>query len=230
MQHRLLPRTCVTLLPHKLPSLLPSPAPNVSPLSASLRGFHSTIADCAGKKERNEGGKIHLFGQHDEDLGIMRKAAAEKFADEKHLKLVVIDDTKEQHQVYRLMTGRQLMAEQKALRLLKKALKPKELKTLRVSSSISEHDLAIKKRHLVEWLEKSHEVKVIIKKAHRGGDQAGADVFQKLTDSVKGLATVKHSKTTKAELVLQLKPVSKPDAGDKQSPMKMDELKKSVEN
>ena len=171
MQHRLLPRTCLALLPHKLSSPQLNPTPSVAPLIAPLRGFHSTIADASENKGRQAGGKIHLFGQHDEDLGVMRKADAEKLADEKHLKLVAIDDTKGQHQVFRMMTGRQLMAEQKALRLLKKALKPKELKTLRVSSGISEHDLTIKKRHLVEWLEKSHEVKVIIKKSRHEGDQ-----------------------------------------------------------
>ena len=60
--------------------------------------------------------------------------------------------------------------------------------------------------------------------------QAGAAVFQKLTDTVKGLATVKQSKSTREELVLQLKPVPKSDLGDKTSPMKLDEMKKAVEN
>ena len=174
VQHRLLPRSCLMLLPDKLPCWQPNRAPYVASLTSPMHGFHTTTVDHAVKKANDNGVKIHLFGQHDEDLGIMRKADAEKFAEEKHLKLVVIDNTKGQHQVYRLMTGRQLMAEQKALRHLKKALKPKELKTLRVSSSISEHDLVIKNRHLMEWLEKSHEVKVIIKKSRSSryeGDQ-----------------------------------------------------------
>jgi len=60
--------------------------------------------------------------------------------------------------------------------------------------------------------------------------QAGVAIFQNLTDSIKGLATTKQSKSTKEELVLQLKPVSKLDPGEKQEPMKMDQLRKSVEN
>ena len=60
--------------------------------------------------------------------------------------------------------------------------------------------------------------------------QAGAVVVQKLTDTVKGLATVKQSKSTNEGVVFLLKPVAAPDSGDKPSPLKLDELKKSADN
>ena len=165
LPHRLAPRSSLTLMSQNPSCDLLNTPPHATLL---IGGLHTTTVDHATKGTKDDGRRIRLFGQHDEDLGTMRKSEAEHLADEKRLKLVIIDDTRGQYQVtYRLMTGVQLMAEQRALRLLKRAMKPKELKTLRVSSSISDHDLKIKNRHLLEWVEKGHEVKVVIKKSRR---------------------------------------------------------------
>ena len=164
--HRLVPRSSLGLLSQNPSCDLLNNAPHATLLIGSPRGLHTTTIDHVVKRTKDDGRRIRLFGQHDEDLGTMRKSEAEHLADEKRLKLVIIDDTRGQYQVtYRLMTGVQLMAEQRALRLLKRSMKPKEQKTLRVSSSIGDHDLTIKNRHLLEWVEKGHEVKVVIKKS-----------------------------------------------------------------
>ncbi len=111
---------------------------------------------------------VQVFGQEDEDLGQMTKQEADHLAEEENLKLVLLEDmaSGERHDIYKLMTGKQLVAEQMRQKEYRKHHRKKEQKTLKISSKISLHDLDIKVKHMVEWLKKGHDVQVSVKNAH----------------------------------------------------------------
>jgi len=92
----------------------------------------------------------------------MRKA--ELLAKEEQLKLIRAEDKDASvHPVFRLVTAKDFNLEQKKLKVLKQAEKKKPAKTVRLSSTISSHDLQNKVKQILEWLEKGLEVKVAIK-------------------------------------------------------------------
>ena len=63
----------------------------------------------------------------------------------------------------RLATSRERIDIQKQLREQRRAAGPKtEMKTLRLKSKISTHDLEIKVKHMKEFIQKGHSVRVIV--------------------------------------------------------------------
>lgn len=98
-----------------------------------------------------------------ESATTVTKAQGDRIARNKELKLVLIDESSEPHPTYKLMTGLELQQERVRLRDLKKANKKKELKSVRLTSKITSHDLETKTSHITDWLEKGHEVKISIK-------------------------------------------------------------------
>lgn len=93
----------------------------------------------------------------------MKIRKAELLAKEEQLKLLRAEDKDVMHPVFRLVTAKDFNLEQKKVKALKQAEKKKPVKTVRLSSTISSHDLENKVKQLLEWLEKGHEVKVAIK-------------------------------------------------------------------
>jgi len=115
---------------------------------------------------------------------------AKKIAERRDLKLVSIMDcdTKTQRAVYKLMTGAEFYEEEMKRREEKKEAKKeqhiKSEKLLTLTNKITEHDLNMKIAKCVKWIEKLHEVRVVI-----SGDDT--DKSEKIADTIdKGVAPV----------------------------------------
>lgn len=91
----------------------------------------------------------------------MRKA--ELLAKDEQLKLLRAEDKDAVHPVFRLVTAKDFNLEQKNLKALRQTEKKKPVKTVRLSSTISSHDLENKVKQIIEWLQKGLEVKAAIK-------------------------------------------------------------------
>ncbi|XP_066257168.1 translation initiation factor IF-3 [Euwallacea similis] len=106
-----------------------------------------------------------LFG---DDVSVTTVEEAQKIAKRRNMKLVkIIDlDTKSERPVYKLFTGAEYLAEDLKQRERKKTEKLKNPfkgeKVLILNHNISKHDLQTNIKKIVKWLEKRHEVRVVI--------------------------------------------------------------------
>jgi len=106
---------------------------------------------------------------------------AQKLAERRQLKLVsIVDyDAKTSRPVYKMMTGHEYLSEELKKREEKKEarkeqhIKPEKLLTL--NSKISEHDLDSKISKCIKWIEKLHEVRVVI-----SGDESEMQKSEKI--------------------------------------------------
>lgn len=84
-------------------------------------------------------------------------------AKENNQKLVLVDASAQPMPVYQLMSAREFSDKKKQESLLRK--KQEKVKSVRITGTISSHDLENKTTHIREWLDKGHGVKVAIKNA-----------------------------------------------------------------
>lgn len=121
--------------------------------------------------------RITLIGT-DQNISVPTLEEAEKIASRRRLKLVKVSDfdTKSERPIYRLMTGTQLLAEERKSRQdvtqKKSTGSLKGDKILSISSKIAEHDLSSKLKNVKKWLEKNYEVKVTVSGAEGKMDVA----------------------------------------------------------
>ena len=132
--------------------------------------FYHVTAKLSNKKDRPASEikleEVHLFSSQDEDLGVMPRSRAKLIADAENLKLVrILSDEQDDSEVplYKIMGGKEISQWKKQERELKRQSKTKSRKTLKINSSISEHDLKIKIRHALELLTKGHEIRIVIR-------------------------------------------------------------------
>jgi translation initiation factor IF-3 len=200
-----------------------------------LRAQRLIHSSCFLFKESSDAGKysdtIQLLGINGELRGVMKMRKAELLAKDEQLKLLRAEDKDAVHPVFRLVTTKDFNLEQKRLKTVNQVEKKKPAKKVELSSTISSHDLEIKVRQMLEWLEKGLEVKVLIKtgKSTEGENR----VFDQVTTACKEHASIQSSKKTATELVFQLLPKSKlgadfekKSADHDQKPLKLQELKK----
>ncbi len=109
---------------------------------------------------------VNVLDANSEPLGVMSKQEAEELAESRQLRLVLLDPTSKPHPTFEIMSGKQLAMERKTARQLSKDNRPKSAKSVHLKSSVMEHDLQIKLKHIEEWLAKGHEVKVWLKNAN----------------------------------------------------------------
>lgn len=101
-------------------------------------------------------------------LEVVTLDQAKKIAERRQLKLVsVVDfDTKSRRAVYKLMTGSEYLSEDLKNREQKKQARQeahiKGEKLLSISTKIAQHDLEAKLSKCVKWIEKLHEIRVVI--------------------------------------------------------------------
>lgn len=145
---------------------------------------------------------------------------AKKIAERRQLKLVnIIDfDTKSNRPVYKLMTGTEYLTAELQQREQKKAarLEPhiKAEKLLTIASKTSVHDLEMKINKTIKWIEKLHEVRVVI--TGDTGDQKKNEEIAKSIETavakVEGRVLQKRTKdgTMRFSIVPTLKKDKKP--------------------
>lgn len=131
--------------------------------------FSSNISsnEALKKKRKTIELKITLITEGDK-MNVVTMEQAKKLADKRQLKLVnIVDfDSKSSRPIYKLMTTHEYHAEDMKRREEKKIARNtpqiKSEKLLTVNSKITEHDLESKKAKVKKWIEKHHEVRVVI--------------------------------------------------------------------
>ncbi|TRY88766.1 hypothetical protein DNTS_029987 [Danionella cerebrum] len=105
---------------------------------------------------------VQLLGADGEELGVKHRAEVFQLIDKTGLRLVIIND-KCVPPIYRLMKGRDMFEERMKLKEQQKTKKDRaQLKEITISAGISPHDLEIKLKKAVKWLENKHHVKLRI--------------------------------------------------------------------
>jgi len=125
---------------------------------------------------------LRIIGPEGEQLGIFPKELALKKADEADLDLVEVAP-QAQPPVCRIMDFSKYRYEQeKREREVKKHQKQVQLKEIRVSPRIDIHDYEVKLKHVKEFLEKGHKVR--IRMLFRGREMAHKDLGHKVIEKL----------------------------------------------
>lgn len=125
---------------------------------------------------------MRLIGPEGEQLGIFTRDLAFKKAQEYDLDLVEVAPNA-QPPVCRIMDFAKFKYEQeKREREAKKHQKHAQLKEIRISPRIDVHDYQIKLKHIQEFLEKGHKVR--IRMMFRGREVAHQEIGRKVIDKL----------------------------------------------
>ncbi|XP_055492880.1 translation initiation factor IF-3, mitochondrial [Leucoraja erinacea] len=109
---------------------------------------------------------IHIIDENGENLGNQHRADVIRMMDERGIKIVPLNENADPP-VYKLMTGKQIHEEQMKLREKQKAkLKTGafQIKEQTFSADIAKHDLQTKIKHIQQWVEKHHHVRITVRK------------------------------------------------------------------
>ncbi len=139
--------------------------------------------------------KVRLIDDDGQQLGIVLKDEAIKKAKEKFLDLVeIVPDAKPP--VCRIIDFKKFLYEQKKKKKeANKHLKQTQLKEIRLTPEISEHDYGFKKAHIEEFLKEGHKVKVSV--FFRGRSilhkNRGYQILQKLMNELSAVAKIEKN-------------------------------------
>ena len=126
--------------------------------------------------------RIRLIGEDGAQLGIIDRLEAMKMAQEKLLDLVEVVPH-ENPPVCRIMDYKRFVYEQKKKeREVKKKQRAIQIKEIRLTPETSDHDLAFKKEHILEFLKEGHRVKLTVVYRGRGilHKERGYEVLERL--------------------------------------------------
>ncbi len=156
--------------------------------------------------------EVRVVSDEGGQLGIMPLANALKMAQESDLDLVLIAP-QATPPVCRVMDyGKYRFEQQKHEKEAKKNQKVVELKEIRLSINIGDHDFNTKVSHAVKFLEEGNKVKASIR--FRGREMAhaslGNEVMARFADALQELSTVeKHAKLEGRSMQMVLTPTKK---------------------
>ena len=125
-----------------------------------------------------------MVDQEGKQLGILSRAEALQIAEEQGLDLVEISPDAKPPVVKVVDWGKYNYQRTKQLQKNKRSTKSAEMKQMRFGLKISEHDLGVKMKKVVGFLEAGHKVKITI--FYRGRELAHKDLGFKLADKVIG--------------------------------------------
>jgi translation initiation factor IF-3 len=123
-----------------------------------------------------------VVDQEGKQLGILSRAEALQIAEEQGLDLVEISPDAKPPVVKVVDWGKYNYQRTKQLQKNKRSTKSAEMKQMRFGLKISEHDLGVKMKKVVGFLEAGHKVKITI--FYRGRELAHKDLGFKLADKV----------------------------------------------
>ena len=153
--------------------------------------------------------EVRLVSDSGEQLGIVSGKEAQKLADESNLDLVKIAPNAKPP-VCRIMDyGKYKFDQAKKEKDARKKQKTVETKELRLSPSIDEHDVQVKVKKAIEFLQSGAKVKVAIRFRGRelGRTKSGEIILEKFADAVKEYGVVdKPAKMEARSLVMFLAP------------------------
>jgi len=123
-----------------------------------------------------------VIDEEGKQLGILSRGEALRIAEEQGLDLVEISPDANPPVAKVVDWGKYNYQRTKQLQKNKRSAKATELKQMRFGLKISEHDLGVKMKKVVGFLEAGHKVKITI--FYRGRELAHKDLGFKLADKV----------------------------------------------
>lgn len=154
--------------------------------------------------------ELRLIGSGGEQLGIMSAEEAQKIADEQGLDLVKISP-QANPPVCKLMDyGKYRFEAAKQEREARKNQKVVDLKEVRLSATIEEHDMNVKAKNAIKFLKGGDKVKVSIRFRGRqlSHTEVGLTVMKAFLEIVKDVATVERQPRVEGrQMIMILAPI-----------------------
>lgn len=136
--------------------------------------------------------ELRVISESGEQLGIMSREEAQELADKDDLDLVLISPKADPPVAKILDYGKYRYQQQKKEKENKKKQKMTQLKEIRLSVFIEDHDIETKAKTAAKFLQEGDKVKVGLR--FRGREQAyistGADVMHKFAEYVSDVAVI----------------------------------------
>ena len=136
--------------------------------------------------------EVRVVNEQGEQLGIMPTVQALKLADEQQLDLVNIAPSAKPPVCKLMDYGKYRFEQGKKEREIKKNQKVIETKEVRLSATIEDHDVDVRYRQAVKFLQDGNKVKVSIRFRGRqiAHSEIGADVMQEFAERIKEYGTM----------------------------------------
>ena len=201
------------------------------PSQRRMNGLHHliqpsrTIIALSSSRSRNEqrrsiGGSqksVLLVDETGSKQGEMSLPEARRIAKERSLELVWVNkqDTNAMP-VYRMMSKLEISLKNKA-----RFHKPPKIKKIELTEKIESHDLIFKVKHIQQYLEKGHQVKLSVKSKRRTDSDASdekLDVIKKVQQEIEGVKFERPVQENSQLVTCVFKPIRSPD--DKSSSSK----------
>ena len=172
----------------------------------------STIAkDQTQVNDRIRAKELRLIGQDGEQIGVKSKQEAIEMAERVDLDVVIVAPGAKPP-VARIMDyGKYKFEQQKKEKEIRKKQKVVNVKEIRLSPTIEEHDFETKLKHAQKFLSKEDKVKVSIRFRGRAitHKEIGQRVLERFAESCKDIATVEQRpKMEVRSMFLMLAPIT----------------------
>ena len=135
---------------------------------------------------------VQLISENGEKLGIVPLARALELATEKKLDLVLVSPNAKPAVCKIMNYGKYKFEQAKKEKEAKKKQKVLEVKELRVTPNIEEHDFEFKSKNARKFLEDGNKVKITVRFRGRevNNSKAGENVLNKFIEKLEDVATV----------------------------------------
>jgi len=156
--------------------------------------------------------EVRVIGPDKKQVGVMKLNEALAKANEAGLDLVEIAPTAKPPVVQIVELGKFKYEQEKRLRQEKKKTKASELKEIRFSPFIAQHDYQTRMVKIKEFLDESNKVRLVVvfKGRHMGSKQFGYDLLKKITSELGArIAVDMQPKFLGRHLVMGISPVKK---------------------
>lgn len=160
--------------------------------SCEIRGCIAISSKEHVLNERIKATEVRLIGPDNNQMGIMHLSEAQKFANESEMDLVLIAPQATPPVVKIMDYGKYKFDQQKREKEARKSQKVVELKEIRLSVNIGDHDFNTKIGHAQKFLEEGNKVKASIR--FRGREMVhaslGREVMERFADAVSEYGSV----------------------------------------
>ena len=141
----------------------------------------------------------------------MSLAEARQIAKERSLELVWVNKHNTNAMpVYRMMCNLEIRSKNKA-----RSFKPPKIKKIELTQNIESHDLIFKVKHIQQYLEKGHQVKLSVKSKRRTNSDVDSDdkldVIKKVQQEMKGVKVDRPVQENPQLVTCVFKPIQVPD-------------------
>ncbi|PSO43061.1 translation initiation factor IF-3 [Candidatus Saccharibacteria bacterium QS_5_54_17] len=136
--------------------------------------------------------RVRLVDVDGNQVDVMSLQEARDRAEEDGYDLVEMAPQAEPPVVKMVNWGKYQYEKTKQEQLERQKNKAREMKQIRLGLKIGQHDLEVKQKHLRQFLEKGHKVKLTVRFRGREitHEELGHDLLQRVADSVSDIATV----------------------------------------